>query len=40
VLLDGKEIWDVPRAVAVVAGWGLVGLVVAVRRFRWEPTAG
>jgi ABC-2 type transport system permease protein len=40
VLLDGKEIWDEPRAVAVVAGWGLVGLVVALRRFLWEPTAG
>ncbi len=40
VLLDGKEIWDEPRAVAVVAGWGLVGLVVALSRFRWEPTAG
>jgi ABC-2 type transport system permease protein len=22
---------------AVVAGWGVVGLVVAIRRFRWEP---
>ena len=40
VLLSGREIWQEPRAVAVVAGWGLVGLAVAMRRFRWEPTAG
>ena len=25
---------------AFIAGWGLVGLLVAVRRFRWEPSAG
>ncbi len=38
VLLDGKQVWQEPRAVAVILGWGLVGLVVALRRFRWEPT--
>jgi len=38
VLLDGKQIWEEPRSVAVVAGWGLLGLVVALRRFRWEPS--
>jgi ABC-2 type transport system permease protein len=37
VLLNGKQIWDEPRSVAVIAGWGLVGLAVALRRFRWEP---
>jgi len=37
VLLDGKQVWDEPRAVAVVVGWGLVGLVAALRSFRWEP---
>lgn len=37
VLLRGHEIWDRPGPVAWVAGWGLVGLVVALRRFRWEP---
>ena len=37
VLLNGKEIWEEPYAVLVVTGWGLVGLIVAVRRFRWEP---
>jgi ABC-2 type transport system permease protein len=29
-----------PSAVAAVTVWGLVGLVVAVRRFRWEPREG
>ena len=38
VLLNGKEIWEEPGAVAVVAGWGLVGLIVALRTFRWEPS--
>lgn len=37
VLLNGKQIWDEPGSVAAIAGWGLFGLVVAVRRFRWEP---
>jgi ABC-2 type transport system permease protein len=29
-----------PSAVAAVTVWGLVGLLVAVRRFRWEPREG
>ena len=37
VMLHGDEIWSEPGAVAGVAAWGVVGLVVAVRRFRWEP---
>ena len=37
VMLHGDEIWDVSSGAAVVAGWGAVGLVVAVRSFRWEP---
>ena len=27
-------------AVAAVVVWGLVGLAVAMRRFRWEPREG
>jgi ABC-type multidrug transport system permease subunit len=27
-------------AVAAVVVWGLIGLTVAVRRFRWEPREG
>jgi len=38
VLLNGKQIWDEPGSVAVIAGWGLVGLIVALRTFRWEPS--
>jgi len=29
-----------PSSVAVVVVWGLVGMVVAVRMFRWEPREG
>jgi ABC-2 type transport system permease protein len=29
-----------PSAVAAVVVWGLVGLVVALRGFRWEPREG
>ena len=31
VLLNGKQIWDEPYSVAVIAGWGLVGLLAALR---------
>ncbi len=37
VLLDGKEIWQEPVAVAVIVGWGLAGLICSLRWFRWEP---
>jgi ABC-2 type transport system permease protein len=37
VYLAGDQIWDWPRAVAVVAAWGIAGVVVAVRYFGWEP---
>ncbi len=37
VMLYGSQVWDEPTAVAMVAAWGAVGLVVAVRSFRWEP---
>jgi len=37
VYLAGNEIWTEPRAIAVVAAWGIGGLVVAVRYFGWEP---
>jgi ABC-2 type transport system permease protein len=40
VALRGAEIWTRPTAVAMVAGWGLVGAFVAARRFRWEPRDG
>jgi ABC-2 type transport system permease protein len=35
--LRGESLADDPGAVAVVVAWGLAGLLVAVRRFGWEP---
>jgi ABC-2 type transport system permease protein len=40
IYLHHREIWDKPAAVAVVAAWGVGGLLVALRRFRWEPVEG
>jgi ABC-2 type transport system permease protein len=40
IYLHGQQIWDKPTAVAVLAGWGLFGMVVALRTFRWEPREG
>jgi ABC-2 type transport system permease protein len=40
IYLHGQEIWDKPTAVAVLAGWGLFGMAVALRTFRWEPREG
>lgn len=37
IYLDQEEIWERPGAVAIVAAWGLAGVLVAVRRFGWEP---
>lgn len=37
VMVSGDAVWDHPGNVAVIAAWGLVGLVVAIRGFRWEP---
>lgn len=40
IMLRGDEIWAEPEAVAVVAAWGLVGVIAAVRGFRWVPREG
>jgi ABC-2 type transport system permease protein len=40
VMLHGHEIWSQGTNVAVVAAWGLAGVIVAVRYFRWEPHEG
>ena len=37
VMLHGHEVWSRPGPVLWVAAWGIAGLVVAIRRFRWEP---
>jgi ABC-2 type transport system permease protein len=40
IYLHGHRIWSKPGAIAVLAAWGLAGAVVALRRFRWEPSEG
>jgi ABC-2 type transport system permease protein len=40
IYLHGQELWDKPTAVAVLGGWGLFGMIVALRTFRWEPREG
>jgi ABC-type multidrug transport system permease subunit len=40
IYLHGRQIWDRPGSVAVLAAWGVIGLAVAIRAFRWEPTEG
>ena len=37
VVAGGEGLGGALEAIAVLAGWGLAGLVVAVRMFRWEP---
>jgi ABC-2 type transport system permease protein len=40
IYLHGQQIWDRPRAVAVLVAWGIFGMAVAIRKFRWEPREG
>jgi ABC-2 type transport system permease protein len=40
IYLHGRELWDEPTAVAVLAAWGAFGILVAIRKFRWEPREG
>jgi ABC-2 type transport system permease protein len=40
IYLRGHAIWTKPLALAVLAAWGVGGLVVAVFKFRWEPREG
>ena len=37
VMLHGQQVWEEPKAVAMVAAWGVAGLVASLRFFRWEP---
>lgn len=37
VTLHGVPFWDRPTEIGVVAAWGAVGVLAAVRGFRWEP---
>ena len=40
IYLHGQQLWDKPTAVAVLAGWGLFGMAVSLRTFRWVPREG
>jgi ABC-2 type transport system permease protein len=40
IYLNGQQFWDRPLAIAVLSGWGLFGMVVTLRTFRWEPREG
>jgi ABC-2 type transport system permease protein len=40
VMLHGQTIWSQGTNVAVIAAWGLAGVIVALRYFRWEPHEG
>lgn len=35
-----QEIWSSWEQVVIIAAWGLVGLVLSMRFFRWEPREG
>lgn len=35
--VEGEGLDASPGAVAILVGWGLLGLVLALRMFRWEP---
>jgi ABC-2 type transport system permease protein len=37
VYLHGQAVWSQPQALAVLAAWGVGGLVVTIFKFRWEP---
>jgi ABC-2 type transport system permease protein len=40
VMLHGHDIWTQGTNVAVLAAWGALGVFIALRSFRWEPTEG
>ncbi len=37
VYLDGDSLFADPAALAIVAAWGVAGMLVALRRFSWMP---
>jgi ABC-2 type transport system permease protein len=40
VMLHDQAIWSQGTNIAVLAVWGIVGVIVALRAFRWEPHEG
>ena len=37
VMVDNQHVWNDLGSLSVVLAWGLVGLVGAIRGFRWQP---
>lgn len=37
VYLHGQGFWTQPAAIAVLAGWGVAGMVITALKFSWEP---
>lgn len=40
VMVRHHHLWAEPGSIAVVLAWGLIGLVAAIRGFRWQPREG
>ena len=40
VMVHHHHLWSDSGALAVVLAWGAVGLVIAIRSFRWQPREG
>lgn len=40
IFVDDEALWTKPGAIAVLGLWGVAGLAIAARRFRWEPRLG
>jgi ABC-2 type transport system permease protein len=40
VMVRHHHIWSVAGSLAIVLGWGAIGLVAAIRGFRWQPREG
>jgi ABC-2 type transport system permease protein len=40
VYLHGQVLWKRPTDIAVLAAWGVAGILIAMRKFRWEPREG
>ena len=37
IAFAGHEIWMYPGSLAMIAAWGVLGVALAIRGFRWEP---
>ncbi len=40
VMLGGDALWEQPKDVAVITAWGIFGVLLATRYFRWTPQEG